>query len=99
MSTDHQVPPAKPITKTFAVFDRSTGEILSIHHMSAAAGASLPDAQTLEAQALQTAAANLDRPCELGVTAHDAGAVDPANYRVDVESCRVIRRDADRTSL
>ena len=99
MSTDPQLPPDQPITKTFAVFDRSTGEILSIHHMSAASGASLPDTQTLEAQALQTAAANLDRPCELGVTEHDSGAVDPAYYRVDVESCRVIRRDADRTTL
>ena len=96
MPTDDQLPPDKPATRTFLVFDRSTGEILSIHHMSATSGTSLPDSQTLEAQALRTVAASLGCAEEtLAVTAHDTGDIDPARLEIDVNSRRVIRVDAE----
>ena len=96
MLTDDQVPPDKPATRTFLVFDRSTGEILSIHHMSATSGTSLPDSQTLEAQALRTVAASVGCAEEtLAVTAHETGDIDPACFKIDVNSRRVIRVDAE----
>ena len=94
MPTDDHVPPDKRITRTFLVFDRSTGEILSIHHMSATSGTSLPDSQTLEAQALRTVAASIGCAEEtLAVTAHETGDIDPARLTIDVKSRRVIRVD------
>jgi hypothetical protein len=94
MSTDNQLPPDKPITRTFLVFDRSTGEILSIHHMSAASGTNLPDAQTLAAQALRTVATSLGAAEDaLAVTTHETGDIDPACLKVDVDSRRVSRVD------
>ena len=96
MLTDDQVPPDKPATRTFIVFNRSTGEILSIHHMSATSGTSLPDAQTLEAQALRTVAASAGCAEEtLAVTAHETGDIDPACLEIDVNSRRVIRVDTE----
>ena len=95
MLTDDHIPPDKPATRTFIVFNRSTGEILSIHHMSATSGTSLPDAQTLEAQALRTVAASVGCAEEtLAVTAHETGDIDPACLAIDVNSRRVIRVDA-----
>jgi hypothetical protein len=92
MLTDDHVPPDKPGTRTFLVFDRSTGEILSIHHMSATSGTSLPDSPTLEAQALRTVAASVGCAEEtLAVTAHETGDFDPACLEIDVNSRRVIR--------
>ena len=95
MPTDDSLLPDQPATRTFLVFERSTGEILSIHHMSAASGTSLPDAQTLEAQALRTVAASVGCAEEtLAVTAHETGDVDPAGLQIDMNSRRVIRVDA-----
>jgi len=94
MSTAYQLPPDTAITKTFLVFDRSTGEILSIHHMSAASGTKLPDPQTLAAQALRTVATSLGaKEDALAVTTHETGDIDPACFKVDVDSRRVIRVD------
>lgn len=98
MPTDDYAPPDKPATRIFLVFDRSTGVILSIHHMSAASGTSLPDSQTLEAQALRTVAANVGCAEEtLAITAHETGDVDPARFKIDVNSRRVIRVDPQST--
>ena len=91
MPTDDHVPPDQPATRTLLVFDRSTGEILSVHHMSAASGTSLPDSQTLEAHARRTVAASVG--CEeerFAVTAHETGDIDPACFKIDVNSRRVI---------
>ena len=95
MPADDSFPLDQPATRTFLVFERSTGEILSIHHMSATSGTSLPDAQTLEAQALRTVASSLGCAEEtLAVTAHETGDVDPADLQIDMNSRRVIRVDA-----
>jgi hypothetical protein len=95
MPTADQLPPDKPATRTFVVFDRSTGEILSIHHMSATSGTKLPDSQTLEAQALRTVAASVGCAEEtLAVIAHETGDIDPACLQIDVSSRRVVRVDA-----
>lgn len=79
---------------TLLVFDRATGEIVSVHHMSAAAGTALPDARVLEQHALRTVAAGGKRALhDLGVIAHDARDVDPARLVVDVRAMRVIARE------
>jgi hypothetical protein len=98
MLTNNQMPPDRPGSRTFLVFDRSTGEILSIHHMTAASGTSLPDSQTLEAEALRTVAAS--RGCAeeaIDVIAHETGDLDPACLTIDVSSRRVIRIVAEST--
>jgi hypothetical protein len=99
MTPEDQVDLDKRTTLSFLVYDASTGEVLSIHQMSAASDASLPDREALEAHALRTVAASLGRPHDaLGVIAHETGDVDPARLQVDVRSRCVIRREAKDAS-
>jgi hypothetical protein len=92
MATNDRMAADTRATKTFLVFNRSTGEILSIHHMSAASGTSLPDLRTLEAQARRIVAASVGCAEEtLAVIAHETGDIDPACLEIDVNSRRVIR--------
>jgi hypothetical protein len=61
--------------KTFLVFNRITGDVVSIHHVSHAAGVDLPDNRALEAHVLSTiSAARLSQ--ELGVIAYEGKVVD-----------------------
>jgi hypothetical protein len=92
MPTDDQQPSDKPATRIFLVFDRSTGEILSVHHMTATSGTSLPDTQTLEAEALRTVAVSLGcAEGTLAVIAHETGHIDPACHKIDLHSRQLIR--------
>lgn len=80
--------------KTFLVFNRITGDVVSIHHVSHASGVDLPDNRVLEAHVLRTtSAAQLSQ--ELGVIAYEGKAVDAATLHVDVHTLRVISRGSE----
>jgi len=63
------------------VFDRKTGDIVSVHHVTAAAGVELPDDAVLEARVLRTSGAEPTSQ-ELGVIAHEGEVVDGTALRV-----------------
>ena len=83
--------------RTFLVFDRKTGDVVSVHHVTAAAGVELPGEAVLEAWVLRTSGAKPTSQ-ELGVIAHEENVVDGTALRVDVQTRRVISREADRRS-
>lgn len=83
--------------RTFLVFNRKTGDVVNVHHVTAAAGVKLPDDAVLEARVLRTSGAEPTSQ-ELGVIAHEGNVVDGTALRVDVQTRRVISREAERRS-
>jgi hypothetical protein len=83
--------------RTFLVFNRKTGDVVSVHHVTAAAGVKLPDDAVLEARVLRTSGAEPTSQ-ELGVIAHEGNVVGGTALRVDVQTRRVISREAEPRS-
>lgn len=81
-------------TAHFVVYDRRTGEVLAVHHISALPGVRAPSEHVITRRVRTCAAEALGRrPAELAVlTTPDAPAISPA-LRVDLTTGRLRTED------
>ena len=88
--------PRRKLRHSFVVYDKRTGELVSVHQVSAAEGTSLPPTRDLVQLVLRAASTHEQSPARLAVLEHEREITDPLRYAVNLRTGRLVAKRAAR---